>query len=61
MDTLQSFTCLEPTPLEVTESLEQLRALENGIPIKVIIASGEYLEINTPEDKERVLASWRES
>ncbi|HQJ08426.1 MAG TPA: 3-deoxy-manno-octulosonate cytidylyltransferase [Deltaproteobacteria bacterium] len=61
MDTLQVFTCLEPTPLEVTESLEQLRALENGIPIKVIIASGEYLEINTPEDKERVLASWRES
>ncbi len=60
VETLKRFTALEPTPLEETESLEQLRALENGIPIKVIIASGQYLEINTPEDKERVLASWRE-
>lgn len=59
-ETLQRFTGMEPTPLEETESLEQLRALENGIPIKVIIASGQYLEINTPEDKERVLASWSE-
>jgi 3-deoxy-manno-octulosonate cytidylyltransferase (CMP-KDO synthetase) len=59
-ETLERYTSLEPTPLEVTESLEQLRALENGIPIKVIIASGEYLEINTPEDRERVLKAWRE-
>lgn len=58
---LDRFTRLEPTPLEITESLEQLRALENGIHIKVIIASGVYLEINTPQDKERVLAAWSES
>jgi 3-deoxy-manno-octulosonate cytidylyltransferase (CMP-KDO synthetase) len=60
MDTLRRYTSLGPTPLEETESLEQLRALENGIPIRVIVASGEYLEINTPEDRERVLAAWRE-
>lgn len=59
-ETLERFNSLEATPLEETESLEQLRALENGIPIKVIIASGEYLEINTPEDRERVLKAWRE-
>jgi 3-deoxy-manno-octulosonate cytidylyltransferase (CMP-KDO synthetase) len=59
-ETLQRYARLEPTPLEETESLEQLRALENGIPIKVIIASGEYLEINTPQDRERVLKAWRE-
>lgn len=58
-ETLKRFTALGPTPLETAESLEQLRALENGIPIKVIIASGEYLEINTPEDRERVLKAWR--
>ena len=58
--TLERFTRLDPTPLELTESLEQLRALENGIPIRVIIASGSYLEINTPEDRERVLSTWRE-
>jgi len=58
--TLERFTRLDPTPLELAESLEQLRALENGIPIRVIIASGSYLEINTPEDRERVLKTWRE-
>ena len=60
-ETLARFTALEPTPLETTESLEQLRALENGIPIKVIIASGEFLEINTPQDRERVLEAWQDS
>ncbi len=59
-ETIQRFTSLEPTALEMTESLEQLRALENGIPIRVVIASGENLEINTPEDREKVLTSWRE-
>lgn len=57
--TLQRFTGLPPSPLELTESLEQLRALENGIPIKVIVARGEFFEINTPEDREKVLTLWR--
>lgn len=57
-ETLQRFTLLDPTPLELAESLEQLRAMENGIPIRVIFASGEFLEINTPQDKERILQTW---
>lgn len=60
-DTLERFTSLEPTPLETEESLEQLRALENGIPIRVILSAGDFLEINTPEDRERVLSKWAES
>jgi len=60
-ETLERFTVLEPSLLEATESLEQLRALENGIPIRVVMASGDYIEINTPQDRERVLESWRES
>ncbi len=60
-ETLVRFTGLEPSLLEATESLEQLRALENGIPIRVVMASGDYIEINTPQDRERILASWRES
>ncbi len=57
-ETLRRYTALAPSPLELTESLEQLRALENGIPIKVIVARGEFHEINTPEDRERVLRRW---
>jgi 3-deoxy-manno-octulosonate cytidylyltransferase (CMP-KDO synthetase) len=57
--TLLRFTSLEPSPLERTESLEQLRALENGIPIRVIQASGAFSEINTPDDLKRLLVRWR--
>ena len=35
-DFLLEFAKMEPTPAELTESLEQLRALENGIAIQVI-------------------------
>ncbi|HPI94433.1 MAG TPA: 3-deoxy-manno-octulosonate cytidylyltransferase [Deltaproteobacteria bacterium] len=56
--TLERFTSLSPSPLERTESLEQLRALENGIPIRVIVARGAFHEINTPQDLERLLSRW---
>jgi 3-deoxy-manno-octulosonate cytidylyltransferase (CMP-KDO synthetase) len=52
-ETLFKFASLSQTPLELTESLEQLRALENGIPIRVVISEGRFFEINTPKDIER--------
>ena len=58
-ETLFKFTSLPQTPLELTESLEQLRALENGIPIRVVFSEGNFFEINTPEDRERLLQQWR--
>ncbi|MEE2778764.1 MAG: 3-deoxy-manno-octulosonate cytidylyltransferase [Acidobacteriota bacterium] len=45
---------LPPTPLEQTEQLEQLRALENGYRIRVLEASKPSIGVDTPEDLERV-------
>jgi 3-deoxy-manno-octulosonate cytidylyltransferase (CMP-KDO synthetase) len=45
---------LEPTPLERTESLEQLRALENGYPIRVLPSSKPSIGVDTAADLERV-------
>jgi 3-deoxy-manno-octulosonate cytidylyltransferase (CMP-KDO synthetase) len=46
-----------PTPLEQTERLEQLRALENGIEIRVADAvEVPGPDVNTPDDLQRVAA-----
>lgn len=58
-DTLKHITSLKPSPLEKSESLEQLRAVEDGIPIKVIVSGGEFFEINTPEDCAILSSRWQ--
>ncbi len=45
---------LPPAPLERSESLEQLRALEHGYRIKVIETRYDSIGVDTPEDLERV-------
>jgi 3-deoxy-manno-octulosonate cytidylyltransferase (CMP-KDO synthetase) len=45
---------LEPTPLERVEALEQLRALEHGIRIKVVETSHDSIGVDTPDDLETV-------
>jgi 3-deoxy-manno-octulosonate cytidylyltransferase (CMP-KDO synthetase) len=49
-ETVLRFPGLEPTPLERHERLEQLRALEHGIAIRVCSAERAVIEVNTPED-----------
>ncbi len=52
-DILQEITLLPPSSLEIAESLEQLRWLENGYKIKAGITHVETIGIDTPEDLER--------
>lgn len=53
-ETLQKLTQLEQSPLEKTEKLEQLRALENNIKISVITVDDyESLSVDTEKDLEK--------
>lgn len=53
-DFLLNYAKMEPTPLEKTESLEQLRALENGFRIKVIETEQTFVGVDTAEDLAKV-------
>jgi 3-deoxy-manno-octulosonate cytidylyltransferase (CMP-KDO synthetase) len=53
---LARFVTLAPSPLELREKLEQLRALEAGMRIDVAIVGGVPLGVDTPEDLERARA-----
>ncbi len=53
-DALMSIADLSPTPLEMAESLEQLRWLEHGFRIAVGVTEWETLGVDTPEDLEHL-------
>lgn len=56
---LLQFSELPKTPLEQMESLEQLRALENGRRIKVALAEIEPIGVDTPDDYTRFVQRYR--
>jgi 3-deoxy-manno-octulosonate cytidylyltransferase (CMP-KDO synthetase) len=51
---LRALAKLEPSPLERAESLEQLRALQNGFKIRVLHTAKPHLGVDRPEDVLRV-------
>ena len=62
-DVLLRLAALPPSPLEVREKLEQLRALEHGIAIGVVpwtVAAG-WVEVDTAEDLEHARAALRDA
>lgn len=58
-DFLLNYAKMEPTILEQTESLEQLRVLENGYKIKVIETDCKFVGVDTAEDLEKVNEVYR--
>lgn len=53
-DFLMRFARLAPTPLEKAESLEQLRAMENGVRIFVVRTAHDAISVDTEADLVRV-------
>lgn len=47
---LKEISTLSPTPLEMAESLEQLRWIENQVPVHVVLVDHDSHAIDTPED-----------
>ncbi len=58
-DFLLEYTKMPQTPLEKTELLEQLRAIENGYKIRVKQTHHRTIEINTPEELKRAQEFYR--
>jgi 3-deoxy-manno-octulosonate cytidylyltransferase (CMP-KDO synthetase) len=53
-DFLLRFTKWKQTPLEIAESLEQLRALEKGVRIRVLIVPERSFGVDTKKDLEKI-------
>lgn len=56
IETLLELATLPPSPLELTESLEQLRALHHGISIRVLEVRSAMPGVDTEEDLRRIEA-----
>jgi 3-deoxy-manno-octulosonate cytidylyltransferase (CMP-KDO synthetase) len=53
-DCLKRFAAWGPSPLELLEDLEQLRAVDQGVKIKLGLFEAEIVGVDTPEDLERI-------
>jgi 3-deoxy-manno-octulosonate cytidylyltransferase (CMP-KDO synthetase) len=50
MNILKQFVALDQSQLEVTEKLEQLRLLENNIPIHIVLTEHQSIAVDRPQD-----------
>ena len=55
-DFLLQYTSMKPTPLEIAESIDMLRILENGYKVRMARTNYETQAVDTPEDLIRVEA-----
>ena len=59
-DFLLKFAAMQPSFLEMSEKLEQLRALENGIRIRVVETEFESIGVDTPDDLAKAQERFRQ-
>jgi len=50
MPALEKFVALDQSRLEITEKLEQLRLLENNIPLHIVLTEYQSIGVDRPED-----------
>ena len=55
-ETLFEYSSLPPSKNEIDNSLEQFRALDNGIKIKALITNSDQLAVDVPEDIDRIIS-----
>jgi 3-deoxy-manno-octulosonate cytidylyltransferase (CMP-KDO synthetase) len=59
-DFLLKYNEIEPTPLEIIESVDMMRIIEHGMTVKMIPTSYVTKAVDTPEDLVRVIGMMRE-
>jgi 3-deoxy-manno-octulosonate cytidylyltransferase (CMP-KDO synthetase) len=59
-DFLLEYNEMEPTPLEIIESVDMMRIIENGMQVKMIPTKYETKAVDTKEDLDRVVEIMRE-
>ena len=53
-DFLLKYTNLEPTPLEIAESIDMMRVLEHGMKVRMVPTLHESFAVDTPTDLKKV-------
>jgi 3-deoxy-manno-octulosonate cytidylyltransferase (CMP-KDO synthetase) len=59
-DFLLEFAAMPPTALEMSEKLEQLRAVENGVRIRVVETEFTSIGVDTPDDLNKAQERYRQ-
>ena len=54
-ESLMDFTNLKSTPLEIIESIDMMRLIENGRKVKIVLTKNETYSVDVPEDVNKVI------